>query len=102
MRLAHPEVQAAYSNLKWLLLEVLVSQSPHSRGPGGTVDWVTIVELRAEAMTSPGHYSLTVWSDVQKNLLDLRLKAHVQHPISFIQHLTHKSGRVLVVASEHH
>lgn len=35
----------------------------------------------------PGHDSLSVWTDVQNDLHDLRFKAHVQHAVSLIQHL---------------
>ncbi len=30
---------------------------------------------------------MSVWSDVQQNLANLRLKAHIQHTICFIQNL---------------
>ena len=35
----------------------------------------------------PGHDSLSVRPDVQENLPDLRLKPHVQHTVSLVQHL---------------
>ena len=44
----------------------------------------------------PGHGSLSVWPDVQENLLDLRLKPHVQHSVtmeSILQCTTTTSDR---------
>lgn len=47
----------------------------------------TEVKHKVLGLVSPGHDSLSIWPDIQKNLLDLWFKSHVQHTISFIQDL---------------
>lgn len=39
----------------------------------------------------PGHHCVSVRTDVKEHLSNFRLKTHVQHAVSLVQHLDHKT-----------
>lgn len=40
-----------------------------------------------ETKLVPGHDGLSIRADVKENLQDLGFKAHIEHPVSLVQHL---------------